>query len=235
MLAFSVADYLSIVEHDVPAELVSPQCLADIKALASLLPGTLTRMLGFESRLGGESPRTDFLLCVQPTGREGEVLAGRASGPGFSSAFWEHPVWRQLRDFCAACVDPSSVLHGKLTDLWLEFDTEGPPSTTPVPSVFFGSKDIRPNLQAGNRSHRWITREALPLVTGCRVPESIERTLLDCIQRLPPKAMVFDLAAMLGREPAFVRVCIRKLSPSQIVPYLVEIGWSGNASSLTTA
>jgi len=129
-------------------------------------------------------------------------------------------------------METGGALHDKLTDLWLEFDMEGPPPVVPIPSVFFGSECVRPDHQAGSHSLQWITREALPRVTGRRVPEPIARKLFDCVQRLPPAAMVFELAAMLGREPPFVRVCIHRLAPSQIIPYLIEIGWPGDADEL---
>jgi hypothetical protein len=232
MGGFLVSDYLQTLIPYVPETLVSRPCLERMQAIGRLLPGALTDFFGFECRLGTPDPTADFLLCVEVLDRQREVLAGLRPGIDLSPTLLEHPVWRQIRDFSRAWGDPSSVLHEKALNVWLEFDMEGPHSTVPVPSSFLGSRHIHALAPDEAHQHTWITRTALPLLTGHHLPDTVANRLIDAIQQMPPGPCIFQLGAMVAREPPFVRVCITGMEPQQVAPYLEAIGWPGQAEAL---
>lgn len=221
---FTVDDYFRSLEPYLPEDLVSSECLTGIRAVAALLPGALTDIFGFDCQLGVESDQVHFLFCVRPTGAGRDVLAGRCESTDLPRPFTQHPVWRQLGEFCGAWADPARIFHDKVTELWLELDMDEPRPAVPAPNMFVGSKCIRLDFE----SHEWLTRQALPELTGFPVPQPVECKLLDCIQRLPRGADIFQVGAMLAREPAFVRICVRGLSPDRITTYLTDIDWPGD-------
>ncbi|NJN68432.1 MAG: hypothetical protein HC884_17815 [Chloroflexaceae bacterium] len=236
MGGFLVSDYLQTLFPYVPEALVSRQCLEQMHAIGELLPGALTDFFGFECRLGTPDQTADFLLCVEVVDRQREVLAGLRPGIDLSPTLLEHPVWQQIRNFSLTWADPASVLHEKALNVWLEFDMaelEGSRLALPVPSAFLGSRHIC-NTATPNEAHQhtWITRTALPLLTGQHLPEPVENRLIEAIQRLPAGPHIFQLGAMVARKPPFVRICITRMDPQQVPPYLEAIGWPGTTDEL---
>ena len=225
---FTIGDYFRALEPYLPEDLVSAERLASTRAVAALLPGALTDTFGFDCQLTADTGQIHYLFCVRPTGVARDILAGRCQSIDLPRQFRQHPVWCQLGEFCGAWADPSDAFHDKITEVWLEFDMEEPRPAVPAPNLFIGSRCIQADLG----SHEWVAREALPQLTGCAVPEPVEHRLTECIRRLPPGADVFHVGAMLVRDPAFVRICIRGLNPDRIVSYLADIGWPGDGPEL---
>lgn len=227
----SVAEIVRAVAPYLTADLISPEHLAHLQTIAGQLPGTLTNYFGFECRLGEAAPLADILFCVRQVGRQPAVLGGRLPGIPEQWARQE-PVWQQLRNFGQQWASPASPLFRKVQDVWLEFDVAGPPAPVPIPSLFFGSKVIRAGLAPA--AHGWISAEAVRLLTGRPLTDSLQHGLLDCIAALPDRALLFQMGAMLSREPVFVRVCVSRLTPETLLPYLKAVGWTGERSRLTS-
>jgi len=239
---FSIDDYLGTVVPHVAPELVSPENMSHIRQIMSLLPGPLTSLFGFECRLGANETQTDFALAVTRKpgvlrGRglreEREILAARCSEAALPETFWAQPVWQRLRDFCTAWLDPSSVLGESVTNTTLEFDVTGPPPPVPVPSVYFRSDDVGPDDSDHAPRHLWITRTALPMLTGRTIPPPVEQRVMDCIRRLPAGGRIIQVGAMVARGASFVRMCPKGMGAEQIVSYLTDIGWEGRADRLS--
>jgi len=74
-------------------------------------------------------------------------------------------------------------------NVWLEFDVDGPASSIPVPSVFFG---LPANGAEGEVSEqalegaRRTTVSALRFLSGAEVPPPVLETLTGCFGALPP-------------------------------------------------
>lgn len=212
-------------------ELISPSHLAHLEAIADRLSARLTNYFGFECRLGETAPLADILFCVRQIASQPMSLAGLV--PGIPEAWaQQEPVWQQLQDFGREWAAPTSRLFRKVQDVWLEFDVAGPPHPVPVPSLFFGSKVIHAGFP--RHAHRWISDDAVRLLVGRPLTDSLQQALLYCIAALPHNALLFQMGAMLSREPAFVRICVSRLSSSSLLEYLKALGWDGDRVLLTT-
>ena len=109
-----LADSLALVASALPGELVGPDAVDELTALARTLPPV--HVAGFECRLSADDPSVDLQQAVFARDGNGEVMARWLDAAGELS-----PAWERVRRICADW--PEGV-----TELWLEFD--------PEPSVF---------------------------------------------------------------------------------------------------
>lgn len=225
----TVGEVVRAVAPYLTADLISPTHLTHLQTIAGRLPTTLTNYFGFECRLGEAAATADILFCVRQVANQPLVLAGLRRG---IPEEWgqQETVWQRVRDFGREWATPTSRLFRKVQDIWLEFDVAGPPDAIPIPSLFFGSKVIHAGIPAN--AHRWISEEAVRLLTGRPLTVPLQQSLLACIAALPDHALLFQMGAMLSREPAFVRVCLSRLTAEMIWSYLEAVGWSGERSRL---
>jgi hypothetical protein len=222
-----VSDYINVLGPYLPKTLISSENLEHIQTIARLLPGGLTRFFGFECRLGVETAQSDFLLSVSNINHERDILRGNYPGFELPATFWTEPIWCQTRDFCVNWADPATVLHEKAENVWLEFDVNGQPPPVPTPSLFLGTKEIQAVHHNDFEPYSWLSKSALYFLTGSYLPEPVEHQLWEAIRLLPAGASIFQIGAMVARQPVFVRICIR-IKPDQIIPYLKRIGWPGD-------
>ena len=207
-----LASFVDVVAPWLDPALVDGPALAEIRTVASRLPGTLSRRIGFEVRLGEEAARADFLVCV--TRAEREALAGAGEDTLIGRTSWA-PL-RALAEAWAA----SPLLDGAVASLWIELDLAAAATAEPVPSVFFGLADLLserddPDAWRGVAAHDLATTlAALEVLSGGPVAPGLRRHLAECFGALPPGAKVFQVGAMLSRGTAAVRVCVRRLGPA---------------------
>jgi Rps23 Pro-64 3,4-dihydroxylase Tpa1-like proline 4-hydroxylase len=235
VLTPSLTEYLDLVKPFVSSQLIDAQSWREIEAIAQLLPSQLTSFFGFECRLGNPEAKADFLLCVGADETGQKMLAG---GAEFPDRLLHEPAWAQIRNFAAVWQEQASSLHQKVNNIWLEFDVAAGPETEsarpPIPSCFFGSQAIYADPTATAYPHLWVTRTAIELLRGNLLPPAVEQKLFHCLDALPTGAYVFQVGLMLARCSDFVRICIRGISPAQILDYLSQIGWSGSTQHLQT-
>lgn len=209
------------------AALIAPDHLTNLCIIADQLPGALSSYFGFECRLAEEAAPADILFCVRRVAQEPAVLAGVL--PGIPPAWLRDPAWQRIQRFAQEWVSPTTRLCRKVQDLWLEFDVAGTPAVLPIPSAFFGSKAI--GAGSPSSAHRWISEDAVRLLTGQPLPPPVQQRLLACIAALPPQATIFQMGAMLSRQPTFVRLCINRMDGATMHRYLQQIGWPGDYSA----
>ncbi|MGB1289354.1 MAG: hypothetical protein ACPG7F_22650, partial [Aggregatilineales bacterium] len=164
--------------------------------------------------------------------KQRDIIAGNRPGSALPPAFLAHPVWKRLYDFCVLWADEDSTLHTNIHNIWLEFDIDGAPQDIPVPGIFFGSETIQRVDNPDDLA--WVSEQAVPMLTGKHLSDTVTATMIDAIQALPDDARVFQVGAMVNRDPAFVRLCIKDIAPDAILPYLARIGWRGNPDELQT-
>ena len=229
------SNYLSAAEPNI-SDLISPQNFKEIISLAHLFPGNLTSFLGFECRLGDFDSRSDWAFAISGIEGDRQVLANLIGNGNFPPQLSLRPEWKQIADFAKVWVDPNSILQQKIQCFWLEFDMPDPLPEIMVPSVFFGPEKLSPKVSTNDvTQYKWLIDSALPLLKGRFLSKSMERQLLNCIQRLPPNASIQFVGVMLSRSTNGLRLYIKRLYPEQILPYLKSLGWSdetGEFSSL---
>lgn len=223
-----LASFVDVVAPWLDPALVDGPALAEIRTVASRLPGTLSRRIGFEVRLGEEAARADFLVCVTRAEREALASAGEDTLIGRTS-------WAPLRALAEAWA-ASPLLDGAVASLWIELDLAAAATAEPVPSVFFGLADLLPERDdpdawRGVAAHDLATTlAALEVLSGGPVAPGLRRHLAECFGALPPGAKVFQVGAMLSRGTAAVRVCVRRLGPA-LPAYLAGADWPGDVEA----
>jgi len=218
----TLSDYLdaSVVSYAPPA-LIGPTSLSCIQQLARMLPGQVSEFFGFECPLGSSEAAADFLICAKAEEAGREILAGKRAGQQLPTAF-DSAAWKTIQRFAAIWNDPSSPLFHNVHNCWLEFDIGAASSTVPQPSVFFGSDELRPELDAG-----WLVDCALPILSGGTLSVTARNGILHCIERLPQGAQIFQVGRMLARASTATRLCARGIPSEDIPDYLESIGWKG--------
>lgn len=236
----SLKDYLENIEPEIIPELITTNNWENIKAIASILPQSLTNFFGFEYRLGNNTSSTDFLICTSADEAGKKVLGNNGDySIHLPSFLMQQPEWQNLTNFSQAWNQTSSPLSNLVHNVWLEFDIDETISTTPIPSVFFGLLPTKSKAQNAelltNYVHpwQWVSETALPLLLNRQLPEKVKDKILQCFDNLPPDAYIFQIGLMLARKVDAVRLCIRNIQPQAIIPFLKSMNWLGCTDNLS--
>ena len=234
----SLVDYLKLVRADIPLQLISSENWSNIEAIAKIFPRAISDSFILESHLGLEAAKADFSICVEEKEVGSQILADDNYLIPLPEFLLENPIWSRIRNFSSSWVKYSSPFFGRVCNIRLECDVNGTHSNIPVPSFFFGLKSINSVLSTcsnqSNRVHpcQWISQVPLELLFDKNLSSKVECQLFKVFDLLPSHAYVFQIGAMLARNTETIRVCIKNISPEQILEYLVRIGWSGSISEL---
>jgi hypothetical protein len=230
----SLSDYLRLIQKYTPIALIDESQWDSILEIGDLMPSSITNFFGFECRLGTPEARADFLFCSEAAAAGRRVLAANAYDIDLPKVLLQQPVWQNLRQFSTNWESPASVLHSKVHNVWLEFDTATPSQEPyPVPSCFFGPEPLFAYpAQQDQHPADWVWSSALPLLLGRQLPLAVEANLLQCIEHLPSHAYIFQIGLMLARNWDGVRLCIRDIAPDDIINYLSQLNWSGKVEPL---
>lgn len=233
--AFYLTDFLLTVAPNISEDLISTQNLTEIQNLAQQLKGGITNFFGFESRLTSTKARADYLIAVSSRKGEREALLNAINNENLPEEFYNKKEWQQLRELTEKWADPDSILHRNILGLWLEFDTANEDIETPVPNIFLQTMPLRIDSPEDIEKCIWVTRDAIPTLTGSRVSEKLENKFINALEKLPKGASVFHVASMLARGAEGMRLVIKRIKPEDIVPYLESIGWKDNKEKELTA
>jgi hypothetical protein len=228
------SDFLCHVEPYLSEELISHQNYSEIKNLIDYFTGSVTSFFGFESSLSSAEDQSDFLFAVSARRGEREALADLFQKGDFPDAFCQKPEWQRIGRFIESWVDPQSILYHKILGLWFEFDSEDLVADRPIPNIFIHPEPIQTFPSKDASQHAWLFSPALSLLHGSPVSKKIERTILTCIQRLPPDASLFQVGIMLSRPTSHIRLVFKRMHPHQIIPYLKSVGWTDETDGLSS-
>ena len=232
---FHSTDFLLTVAPNISEDLISTQNLTEIQNLAQHLKGGITSFFGFESRLTSTKARSDYLIAVSSQKGEREALLNTIRNGNLPKEFAQQKEWRQVRELTEQWADPNSILHKNILGLWLEFDTANEDIKTPVPNIFLQTVPLRIDTPEDIEKCTWVTRDAIPILTGSKVSEKLEKKFFNALEKLPKGASVFHVASMLARGTEGMRLVIKRIKPEDIVPYLESIGWKDNGENELTA
>jgi hypothetical protein len=228
----NAARFLSFVESSISEDFISSDNLIEMQKLASCFSGSITSFFGFESHLTSPNARADYLFAVSSMRGERDALAKLVREKTLPKEFIDKPEWQNTCRFVLEWADPDSLLYQNVLGMWFEFDMVENSLETPVPCIFLHTIPLRITTEEDKEKISWLTKRALPLVTGKKIPEKIEQNLFQAIQRLPKDALVMDAGVMLSRPASGVRLIIAKIQPKQIIPYLTKLGWSEESEQL---
>ena len=233
----SLIQYLDLIKPQVSEQLIDAAHWADIEAIAQWLPSPITNFFGFECRLGDPTPKADFLLSIGTDETGQRILAGQNPRYHLNAELLRAPVWQQVQQFTQTWLDEASDLHAHVNNIWLEFDVDGRSAEPPVPSCFLGTQTLLVNPDAEAPSlqhpHHWVPQTAIPQLQGLPMDAALERQLLRCLDTLPIGSHVFQVGLMLARKVNLVRICLRNITPSQVLTYLQQLEWPGSIDALS--
>jgi len=219
-------DYLLLVEPYIPKELISRRNYAEIKQLADYFTTGITSFFGFETRLNSSKPTTDYLFAISAKQGEREALASLFQKKNLPNSFLQKTEWQQVEKLVQSWADPRSILYSKVLGLWFEFDTSESSPDIPIPCIFISTVPLRINTQEDVQNCLWLTKTALPLLTGHSLSEKLEQRVLQAILQLPDKSVLMNVGAMIARQAKGIRLVITHIQPTQILPYLTSLGWT---------
>lgn len=226
--------YIGLLEPYIPKALISGENLSKISGIARYLPANLSSFFGFECRLGDDIPEADFLVHLQNAENNHKALTDSEALIKTSIPETAIPAFEKVFRFCREWEKPETLLNEMTDHVWLEFDTSGNDcSRHSVPSFFFGiSGKARSYIKEGKYSNEWVTKTAFPLILGGDLPEYFAGKITEAHSLLPDGAYIFQMGSMLSRQIGGVRVCIRDISPDDIPPYLIKLGYRGRPKEL---
>lgn len=209
----SMADYLKVVTPYLHSDLISPEAMSRLQALANILPWFSKGMLEF--RLSANQSQVDlsvFLACRTPE---------------LPEKFLIHPAWQAFFNFCQQWSDRTSSLYRDLQYAGLEFDLEDRLCEVPIPSFFVSwNQEIVSDLQ--------VLKEIAPKIPNYPVSLKLETNLQRCVDSLPIGARIESIGVMLSRPAQVVRVIMNGIPLQQVSDYLMKIGWSDPTDKLST-
>lgn len=227
---WSLDDYLRVVEPHLPSELVSPEGVARLRALAAHLPPQ--SMVGFECPLAGDTQEADFAVALPADSPGMKQLAGEGPKNALLDDLRANPIWQRISTLCAHASARHSVPHDRLGTIWLEFDVQQQDPGVPVPNVLFGLSSaghVEPAMR------REAVEPALEILMGGPLPRGVRDMLERCFSARPAGSHLFQLGVMLRRRVDGVRVCVVNLSLRDIGEYLNCLGWTGQREDLMDA
>lgn len=224
------AELRRLIAPHLPKELVHPRAVDALTTTLNIFPSDISRVFGFECRIGTEDKETDFFMRISPvSGGRDLLLAPPANW--ISAEVATHEVWRRLRAFAEAWNTQGSPLERDVCHIWFEFDVTQELPKVPVPSILF----IHPRLCDEPARANWVarhlemTRQTVELITGNALNRVLMSNLEACIAALPELAQVFCIGVMVGRPGSDIRLCLKNFSPGDHMPYLARIGLPGVA------
>jgi hypothetical protein len=205
-----------MVPMGVWASLIGEREAVAIAAIARAIPD-LGDVFGFECRLRGEQAAVDLGICVRRR-RSGTAFA---VGRPLQS---RDDAWARLGEFLAAWSDQGSTLDAWIPFVFLEFDAAVHHPTLPIPSVFVSLDEPLAEPSEARARGLSVVSEALHILHGRALDPLVGQTLGACFHHLPPAGRVVHVGAMLGREPATVRLSVA-IPRDEVHAYFSSLGW----------
>ena len=230
---FHPTDFLLTVAPNISRDLISSQNFNEIQNLAKYLKEGVTSFFGFEFHLASSKARSDYLVAVSSQKKEREALLNAIDN--LPENLSQQKEWQQVRKLTEQWANPNSILHNNILGLWLEFDTSNEDLGIPAPNIFLQTIPLRIDTSEDVEKCIWVTRVAIPVLTGFKVSEQLENKFIDALEKLPKGASVFHVASMLARGAEGMRLVIKRIKPEDIVPYLKSIGWKDSQDNGLTA
>ena len=220
--AAALADLFDLVLPDMPEVLVDAAASTRLRRVADALP--LLPAAGVEVRLESGVAAVDLQQGVQAERAPGAAGLGglrRRLGDASPSAGWSRAL-----ELCDRWLTPGDALHEGISELWFEYD---------VP-VDLGDRELRLAELAPSafallrRDDDATTLAAAGAALDALRPgdEAGQAILRRFAQALPDPAWVSHVGAMLGREPAAVRLHVSRLAVRDTAAFLADVAWPGD-------
>ena len=205
-----------------PALLDGPGWDRVLACVAELPDAGLATRLGYEFRLGEDTPAADLFLAVGP----GSPLArhfirrGEAAPPGSEAA--------ALARYLVSLEQADSPLHRCIAGTMLEYDlVETPADRRPEPGVFLKVR-VAAEHQSSHDRLQPLPLAALADAVGWTDDGELRRSVARVLAALPPGGRVRHVGALPGRLPRAVRLVVQEIGHDEVAGVLERWGRRGS-------
>ncbi len=221
----NLKEQLDVLLPSLGQALINNDQLSKLRTLAARL--TPVSEGGFECRLGPDQPQVDLHQCIYPTDCELALLRDRISAIGSTADTDIRSTWTHLHDFLTELSEPSSPLHSRIPEIWLEYDNQDS-HPYPLPFVFIGlPQRAAPSAETYDR----LAVPALDRLLGSHWHVCKDK-LYRCFARCSDGAFISHIGVILSGNSRTLRVNVKRLRPDMLISYLQRIGWQGQADEL---
>lgn len=220
----TLADCLPHILPDLPTELASSTALSTVKAVAHHLSPLVSG--GFECRLNGQT-QLDLQQCI-PTNSPQLLLLQAHWANHVKHQASNSPVWERLLAFLTQWREADSTVQKALSELWLEFDSDGLTGEMPLPALFFAL----PKESSLASDSEVASETILALLLETAFHEALRQQVQCCFTACEHEVFVSHIGVMLSRSTETVRVNVKRLQPHTLTAYLTQIGWTGDTAAL---
>jgi prenyltransferase/squalene oxidase-like repeat protein len=219
-----LSDSLPLVLPSLPEELVPPERISSLAALAATLPPV--HCAGFECRLARGDSDVDLQQGMTRTHDEPAAAVrflARAASEQRTS-----PVWDRVRRLCDDWASSGTALNEGVAELWLEVDV-APRAPSPVLADLMPSVFALLQAREGDESLAVATDFIARLLDEVEA-RPLRAVLARCAAACPSGAWISHIGVMLGRPVPALRMHVSGLPLNGFEAYLSEVGWPGDAA-----
>jgi hypothetical protein len=236
---FSLAGYFRPLLAALPPALISPAALADIDAVARLMPAALDYYnAGLEFWMSDPRRGADLQGCAVAN-HQGQAALAALDAPGSPAlALFAHPAWRRIGAFSRAWADPASPLARHVDHVWFDFDLIAGRPAVPVPFVLFGLLPLGAQVDStvhGRETALAVAETSIALLQGAPLAPDVRRRVACCFRALPPGGQIAFVGVPLARPTTDIRLIVKGLAGDSFHGYMREIGWPGDGAQLRAA
>lgn len=197
-----------VVKTRLVSDLLAAEKVAAVNRIIQELPEFSDVVL--ECHLGGKSSRTDVSIVLNRSIHK------------LSASWHSHEAWHQCLKLSQILSDAQHGYRKYITEVWLEFDSEGHTLTMPIPCIIVGLKPGEPIEILSE-----VAAQALKIPA-----ERIAENLQACLANMPSNADLLSVGRMWSRNANSLRVSIGNLTLSQVPELLQKNRWRGALAEL---
>lgn len=220
----TLASTLDAVREHLPEALVSPDAFGRARAAVGHLPAAVTRCVHFECRMHDRSSQVDLVLAVY---ERGAAILARHRPLAAPASTREARWWDRIQAFCRTWTSPSSTLRSLVDHAWLEYDVHGPAAggrharSIPAPGVFISLRTPRPDRDSEAPLYG-RAMNVIETLAGETMSPRVTDAFRTCVDLLPDRAEVHHIGLLATREAPTLRICIARLPPTRLGPYIAS-------------
>jgi hypothetical protein len=194
--------------------------------------GSCSKNFIFEIPLEGNDPKVEFSLNIRRT----ELLQLLDYwGKKELKSLLQNESWDKIMKFLIEWGNPNSSVHKNIQDVWFEFDRNQLYVELPVPCFFFSPRNLLNDVSRVINKEKinvdWLLNLLLIILPKNQLTKKIKGNLLKCIEKLPPRGVIFQIGVMMPRDFNGLRICT-SMRADYYLSYLDKIGWIGSFNHL---
>jgi len=213
--SYSLENYIKALEENLPIKFMDQETIRKYKKGLDFLKNIKTDEVILETNLIEGNEVVDFSFKIDK--KFSEELSSTMEEEEFKKVTGDNAIWSKLDLF------RESWILNEINDIWFEFDYKSMDGETVVPSFFIDASRIYADEKY---------KKYMGILIGHDNIDEINNNLKECINKLPKDIGLFQLGVMLSRNENTIRLFTNELTNKEVIEYLKNIGWTGNAEKL---